>query len=277
MNWIKSITVEEWNQILKIKKANSENGKSRIATGDKICFYVIGTSSIKCIADVTGNGFLQLVKVGDLNYFGIANSLSFVKDHENVTKYLRNFNGIANLGKPIPATDMEMIYSQMTSQEIPQAVVETPTTIESSEIKPGSPHETMYLLENSLRAFISNELQKISKNWVKERIPDPKILQEWERRREQDKKQRKWFESKEIDIINYSDLYDLVTLIVNRGNWTKCFEKIFGKQSIIESKIYELIPIRNNLAHNRPLTDEEQMILNLYSKQILRLIGNQGS
>ena len=100
------------------------------------------------------------------------------------------------------------------------------------------------------------------------------MLQRWKERKGEAAKQRAWFEHEENEIIHFSDFYDLVTLIVNRGNWKMCFGKTFGKQSIIESKMYELIPIRNKLAHNRALTDEEIMALDLYSRQILRRIND---
>ena len=270
-NWLISTTAEEWNIILKTRKYENISVQSNLQDKDHICFYVMGTSSIKGTA-IQSSGKAVLQKVGDLNYFGIANDLHFVKDKENVVKYLKNFKGVANLGKPIPNEDFELINSQMTPHAEPEeSIVEEEIKLET-KAKPGSAHQMMFELEVELRKFVSEQLQKISDNWTKERIPDPNMLPRWEERMNDAKKQRTWFETEDNDIIQFSDFYDLVTLIVNRGNWKKCFENVFGKQSIIESKMYELIPIRNKLAHNRALTEEESMALGLYSKQIMRLI-----
>ena len=272
-NWIIAIAIKEWNQFLKMKILENINAP-KISDGDLMCFYVVGTSSIKGIGKKL-NGGIHLEKIGDLNYFGISDRLEFVKDKESVIKYLKNFHGIANLGKPFSSTDMEVIASEMTPLATrTEGAVEKQIELKDTSLKPGSAYETMFNLEVSLRNFVSNELNKISRNWLNERIPDPKMLQRWKERKGEATKQRAWFEHEENAIIHFSDFYDLVTLIVNRGNWKMCFGKTFGKQSIIESKMYELIPIRNKLAHNRALTDEEIMALSLYSRQILRRIND---
>lgn len=271
-NWIITLTAEEWNEILKNNGFENNNGSQTLSENDLMCFYVLGTSSIKGTA-IKCSEKLILQKVGDLNYFGIANDLQFVKDKENVIKYLKNFKGVANLGKSISKKDFELINSQMTPHTIPEeSIVEEEIKIETKLLKPGTSHQTMFELEVNLRTFVSGELLKISDNWMKERIPDPNMLSRWKERMTGAKKQRAWLEDEENELIQFSDFYDLLTLIVNRGNWKKCFENIFGKQSIIESKMYELIPIRNKLAHNRSLTGEEKMMLELYSAQILRII-----
>lgn len=269
-NWIVSVSSEEWNSLLEKKSWNDLKSKKPV-DGDLVCFYVRGTSSIKGVAQIFDNRKIKFQKIGDLNYFGIVNNLRFVKSQEESVKYLKNFGGVANLGRPIPIEDMELISSQITPQKTLEAKIDEKIFLAPS-LEPGTPHDVMFKLEDSLRKFIQSQLQQTSKDWIKERVPDPKIVERWQQRMEDSKKQRKWFEEENIDLIQFADFYDLVTLIVNRGNWKKCFEKYFGNQSIIESKMYELIPIRNKLAHNRSLTEEEGMALTLYSRQILRLI-----
>ena len=147
-NWIIVITIKEWNQFLKIKILENIDAP-KISDGDLVCFYVVGTSSIKGIGKKF-NGSIHLEKIGDLNYFGISDRLEFVKDKENVVKYLKNFHGIANLGKPFSSTDMEVIASEVTPLAArTEGAVEKQIELKDTLLKPGSAYETMFNLEVS--------------------------------------------------------------------------------------------------------------------------------
>ena len=272
-DWISSVTVEEWNSIL--EDIQSFGSAKILGSNDHVCFYVMGTSSFKGIAVRTPDSLLRFEKIGDLNFFSIADNLEFVRDKENTYKYLTNYKGFANIGKPIPAGDMEIIKSHMSTQELPQAKVEeTISELTPEEATPGTPYETMFNLENSMREFVDKQLSSISKNWIKEKVPDPKMVEGWKNRME-DYNKRKTTETKDTKLIDFSDFYDLVTLIVNKGNWKACFEKYFGNVGVIQAKMYELIPVRNDIAHNRSVTEDEILMLNLYSKQILLMINKK--
>ena len=261
-DWISSVTVEEWNSIL--ENSQSFGSAKTLGANDRVCFYVMGTSSFKGVAVRTPDSLLTFEKVGDLNFFGIADSLEFVRDKENPTKYLNNFKGFANIGRPIPPGDMELIRSSISTQELPQArVEEAASELTPEEAAPGTSYETMFNLENSLRAFIVKELSS---------VPDPQMVEAWKKRMGDDSK-RPGSSKQNASLIEYSDFYDLVTLIVNRGNWKKCFEKFFGNANVIQAKMYELVPIRNDIAHNRHLSEDNELMLKLYSKQILKLIS----
>lgn len=272
-NWISAITVSEWNSIL--ENANNFSFLHKLAENDIICFYVLGTSSVKGIAQRNTEGLLKFSKIGDVNFFSISDRLGFVKDKEHVVKYLKNFHGFANLGKSLSSEDMEIITSNLTTQETSQAkVAESHTVLVTENKKEGTPYETMFNLENTLREFVDEQLSSISKNWLKEKVPDPKMVEGWKNRMD-DYNKRKTTITKDTKLIEFSDFYDLVTLIVNKGNWKTCFEKHFGNVGVIQAKMYELIPVRNDIAHNRNLTEEDIMMLNLYSSQILRMINEQ--
>ena len=269
-DWISSVTVEEWNSIL--ENSQSFGSVKTLGANDRVCFYVMGTSSFKGVAIRTSDSLLTFEKVGDLNFFGVANTLEFVRDKENPTKYLNNFKGFANIGRPIPPGDMELIRSSISTQELPQAKVGETMELTPEDATPGTSYETMFNLENSLRDFIVKELSSVSNNWIKERVPDPQMVEAWKERMEDDNK-RSGSSKQNASLIEYSDFYDLVTLIVNRGNWKKCFEKFFGNANVIQAKMYELVPIRNDIAHNRHLSEDNELMLRLYSKQILKLIS----
>ena len=272
--WLVSISIKDWNSLVKDSDNSNVINNSKVAVGDYLCIYVRESSSFKGIAKLDSMKKLQFEKFGDLNYFGVADSLEFVKDKDDVVKYLKNFSGIANLGKPIPAGDLEFISEQLIPSKKSQEVIEPQIQLKGNYTI-GSDYEMMFKLENALRKFVVAKLKEVSKNWIKERAPDQEAVQKWKDRYAEHNKHNKWFHEQDHNLIEFSDFLDLLTLIISRKNWKECFEEAFGHRAIFEGKMIELGNIRNNIAHNRELGQEEKEALDLYSRQIYRLIGKQ--
>ena len=72
----------------------------------------------------------------------------------------------------------------------------------------GSDYDKMFKLENSLRKFVVTKLERVSKNWVKERAPNQEAVKKW-KERQSDEKQNKWFDEKNYNLIEFSDFPDL--------------------------------------------------------------------
>ena len=77
---------------------------------------------------------------------------------------------------------------------------------------------------------------------------------------------------REYPLICYVDFTDYGKIILRKDNWRDVFEKIFKDKTILQAKLRELEPIRNDIAHNRKLNVEQFEILKLYSKHIIRCI-----
>lgn len=270
-NWIISITVEEWNILMKNQNKSKIINLKKILPGDHLCVYVRESSNIKGIAKLTENQKLNFLKIGSVNYFGIADCLEFVKDKNDVVKYLKNFNEIANLGRPISKRDLDFIIEHMVPDSESKTLIEPYLPLDEDFVL-GSDYEKMFKLENILREFIVLQLEKMSKNWIKERIPDQETVTKWIERQTTAKKQSKWFNEKNYELIHYSDFPDLLTIIITRKNWKDCFEDVFEHKCMFEGKMIELSKIRNDIAHNRNLNKEEKDALDLYSRQIIKLI-----
>ena len=127
----------------------------------------------------------------------------------------------------------------------------------------------LYDLENSLRVLIINELDSISDDWWEQRIPGD-IKVNCEQRKE--KERLPWLDEKEQHPIFYADFADYQKIITQKTNWKEVFKKTFVDKEAISTKLRELNPIRNNIAHNRPLSSNEVETLRLYSKHILACI-----
>jgi len=134
------------------------------------------------------------------------------------------------------------------------------------------PHSIVRDLETRLRQCIQARLQSVSSNWWVERIPDD-VRKRAEERKSRDEKPWPWYEQKALSPIFYVDFTDYAKIIRRRDNWKQVFKPIFKDEEIISSKLRELEPIRNAIAHNRELTSHEKERLKLLAIDIVSCLN----
>jgi ATP-dependent Lon protease len=141
--------------------------------------------------------------------------------------------------------------------------VEKADILQAGEGSSNEVHMILSEVENNIRNCIEERLERISANWWGERVP-PDVRQKAE--------ERKMKERGSFHPIHYVDFPDYLKIITRKDNWREAFSTVFRDQAIIIAKIRELEPIRNAIAHNRPLTSEEIEKLKLLARDINRLI-----
>lgn len=129
------------------------------------------------------------------------------------------------------------------------------------------PHNILRDLETKLRQGIQVRLRSVSSNWWTERIPVD-VKKKAEERKTRDEKPWPWYERRELTPIFYIDFADYAKIIRRKDNWEQVFKSIFKDEEIISSKLRELEPIRNAIAHNRELTPIEKERLRLLATDI---------
>jgi len=87
-----------------------------------------------------------------------------------------------------------------------------------------------------------------------------------------------WKTPRGASIIFYVDFIDLIGIMTGgngkSGNNWELFKDDFKDQSFITMRIQELYDIRNKIAHNSSLSDQEVQTIDSWSKQIYdQLIG----
>ena len=122
-------------------------------------------------------------------------------------------------------------------------------------------------VENAVRGVIEERLTQLSSNWWSERIPEDVRLRA-EERREKD--------GDGLSFIYYVDFPDYLKIIRKKDNWRDAFAGVFRDDEWISVKLRELEPIRNALAHSRPLPPGSLDRLRVNSKDILSRIKGQG-
>ena len=124
-------------------------------------------------------------------------------------------------------------------------------------------------LEHRLRTFVEAELRRIEGHtWIRRRVPK-NMRDKWAKRREQDRDQR----GDSYPPIYYADLTDLTDLICQANNWDDAFDRVFKHKDDLQVGIRRLNPIRNALAHSRPLVRADQLSLSCEAFRLLRALG----
>ncbi len=114
-------------------------------------------------------------------------------------------------------------------------------------------YKLLYCIEIGMREFVIESLEAAcGPLWWKQRLP-PDVLA---RNREALEYERniKWCQLIPHHPIYYIEFPDLKKVIEQGNNWRDAFEPVFGRRDIFISKLSELEPIRNRIAHNRKAT-----------------------
>lgn len=128
-------------------------------------------------------------------------------------------------------------------------------------------YQWLYVLETQLRDFIVRRLKAAHARW-EQRLPQG-MHDKW-----QEKKARELAEGKpEQPIIHYADFTDYNDIILGGANWRECFKDVFKREESVREGFNRLRPIRLIVAHNRILTSEELLLLNVEARLFLRAIG----
>ncbi len=135
------------------------------------------------------------------------------------------------------------------------------TDIENA-YKMGQVYVAIHCLENSVRSLIRTVLKKtLGEQWW-DKAASTEMKQKVITRKSRETK-HKWLSSRGADELNYVDWGDLVTLM---RKFPKEFEMFIGSTKFAELKLEELENLRNTIAHNGVLPDDEIARVELYLK-----------
>ena len=120
--------------------------------------------------------------------------------------------------------------------------------------------------ENALRAFVSAKLEAVAgPNWFKHRVPGDITTRAKERRREAIRSGEP-----QLSLIHYTDLGDLMGVILRRDNWGEIFEMVFDRAEGLKVDLERLNTHRRPTMHSRPIEPVQLCEIVL---TICRLIG----
>ena len=124
-------------------------------------------------------------------------------------------------------------------------------------------------LERKLRAFIAAAMvRSVGPKWIRQRVHS-NVREEWERRRQVDVDMGR----APGELFDYADFGDYRAIIERNDNWQEIFKPIFKNKVSIGETLSRLATIRNPVAHVRPLTVEDLLILRVEGRRIYVWIG----
>ena len=126
------------------------------------------------------------------------------------------------------------------------------------------------VIERFLRVFVTERLQSLyGPRWFELRVPNC-LLKRW--RSLEARGQRET--GRRYPIIQYSSFMDLLEIITEPDNWKSVFQPTFREIEDIRVSFHRLLPIRNHIAHNRSLSQRDQITLVAEANRILGQLGH---
>ena len=126
-------------------------------------------------------------------------------------------------------------------------------------------------IEHYLRQLVERRLSSLEgSQWIERRVP-AEVRQRWIK----DQRREKRAGRPVHPLILYSRFSDLREIITDHNNWEEGFIDIFGNFDEVNVSLRRLRPVRNAIAHNRPLCSEEEAILISEGSWILGRLGRR--
>ncbi len=144
-------------------------------------------------------------------------------------------------------------------------VDETETAFERTN----AAHDTIQRFETQLRRFIHERMhQEFGADWIKHQVPGD-MRKDWVAKKEWAK------DDGEPDrpLIAYADFSDYVTIISQKDNWLSVFQGVFRRKTSVQESFQRLNPIRICTMHSRLITQDDELLLMVETKRILKAMG----
>jgi hypothetical protein len=124
-------------------------------------------------------------------------------------------------------------------------------------------------LERKLRAFLKARLEAASgSRWIRQRVPQP-IREAWEARHQADIDAAR----SPGELFDYADFSDYRVIIERGDNWRDVFQPVFRSKTAIVETLSRLATVRNPVAHVRPMTVEDLLILRVEGRRLYVWMG----
>ena len=130
-------------------------------------------------------------------------------------------------------------------------------------------HDWLLRLETQLRSFIEETMmQAFGADWHKRRLPNG-LYEQWQEKKlkAQQAGDRDW------PLIAYADFTDYERVICRGDNWREVFAVFFMRIESVRESLQRLYPIRLDTMHARPITQDDELLLFVETRRLVRAIG----
>ena len=131
-------------------------------------------------------------------------------------------------------------------------------------------HNWLQRLESQLRCFIDHAMtDTFGTDWPARQLPNNKY-DEWSEKKEAADRSN----SHPRPLIAYADFTDYERIICRRDNWDQVFSSHFERPESVRESFQRLYPIRHDTMHARPITQDDELLLYIETKRLMRPIAS---
>jgi hypothetical protein len=129
-------------------------------------------------------------------------------------------------------------------------------------------HDRLLRLERLLRKFIDEEMTRaFGTDWPKRRLPNG-LYDQWQEK----KRKAEQAGAEALPLIEYADFTDYVPLICRADNWREVFGPFFNRPESVRESFQRLHPIRLDTMHARLITQDDELLLHVEVKRLVKVI-----
>jgi Swt1-like HEPN len=129
-------------------------------------------------------------------------------------------------------------------------------------------HDRLLRLERLLRKFIDEEMTRaFGADWPKHRLPNG-LYDQWHEK----KRKAEQAGAEERPLVEYADFTDYVPVICKTDNWREVFGPFFNRPESVRESFQRLHPIRLDTMHARLITQDDELMLHVEVKRLVKVI-----
>lgn len=129
-------------------------------------------------------------------------------------------------------------------------------------------HDWLQRLELHLRNFIDARMtDAFGQDWPKHQLPNG-VYDAWMAKREAAVKAGR----QPLPLIAYADFTDYERVICKQDNWRQVFSSYFVRKESVRESFQRLHPIRLDTMHARPIIQDDEMLLYVEVRRLIRVI-----
>tara|TARA_R110002074_G_scaffold234473_1_gene406309 strand:+ start:10270 stop:11514 length:1245 start_codon:yes stop_codon:yes gene_type:complete len=123
--------------------------------------------------------------------------------------------------------------------------------------------------EDAIRRFIERVMHAaFGDDWMKRQLP-ANMLDAWIDKRDKAVKAG----HPEQPLIDYADFTDYRAIIERKDNWNAVFKPVFGRAEDVRESFQRLFPVRIATMHSRLITRDDELLLLVETKRVLKVIN----
>lgn len=143
---------------------------------------------------------------------------------------------------------------------------------EESLVRTNAAHDWLLRLESQVRRFIDERMtDAFGLDWPKHRLPSG-LYDKWQEKKK--KRVAKQNGGRAGALIAYADFTDYVLVICKRDNWD-VFKLFFDRPENVRESFQRLYPIRLDTMHARPITQDDELLLYVETRRLMKAMNEK--